>query len=159
VSPSLAPEVAFAGAPIQPVPRPLAESEHRAECLNLLPFTPGHVHCLAGVGVWVSHDRQRLHRTERRRLLGQCGKRGWRGERGGMVVRGFGIVQRTAAQPSGQLREFRFPRQLHMREGPRPPQRLVLYQKRIELAETFGELRVGEGVGRHGGHRSGGTGR
>jgi len=103
-------EVAFAGAPVQPVAGGIGEGQGSGEGFDLLPFAAGHVDVEPVASDGHVSGRQRACCAERMCLPGQRRKR-----RGGVqveqrVMHSLGLGQGAGAQPAGKLGIFGFPR-------------------------------------------------
>jgi len=126
-------EVAFAGAPVQPMMGLFAKGQMAGEGFDLLPFAAGDgdVEAVGGggqVGCREAADGRKLSG-----LLGQL--REWGGQDFGGVF-GFGVCQGALAQVGGKLGVGSFPGQLQGGEGAGFPQLLVLDQELVEGLEA-----------------------
>jgi hypothetical protein len=140
------PQMAFARAPVQPVGGLLRKAQALGEGFDLLPFAPRYVHLQARVGGCKGVSGQALDPAQ-----GEGGRRQFRERRRGgqvlgMVVAGFGVLQRTLAQPLRQFGVLRFPRQVQVSEGPWAPEVLVVVQKPVQRLEAGQQV---SGPGRH----------
>ncbi len=145
-----APEVALAGAPVQPLHGGRGEVQAAGEGLDLLPFAPGHVDLELRRQPGQRVGRQVLDFAQLRGAARQLREGRRRGQAFGLVVRGVGLFQVAPAQPGGQFPVFGFPGQFQQGEGLGPPQPLVGEQEGVQGLEALEQDVVGEAVG-HGG--------
>ncbi|MNV51076.1 hypothetical protein D3C71_1431150 [compost metagenome] len=126
-------QVAFAGAPVQPVTGLFAEGQVAGEGFDLLPFAAGDGYVEAVRGGGQVGFREVAECRKLSSLLGQLRERG--GQRGSGGV-GFGVCQGALAQMGGKLGVGGFPGQLQAGEGAGFPQLLVLDQELVEGLEA-----------------------
>lgn len=126
-------EVAFAGAPVQPVAGLVVEGQVAGEGFDLLPFAAGDGDVQAVGREGQVGLRQAAEGGELLGLLGQLRERGRQGVSGAF---GVGVGQRTLAQVGGQFGVGGFPVQLQGGEGAGFPQLLVLDQELVEGLEA-----------------------
>jgi len=126
-------QVAFAGAPVQPVTGLFAEGQVAGEGFDLLPFAAGdgYVEAMRGGGQVGCREVAECRKLSG--LLGQLRERGGQPGSGGV---GFGVFQGALAQMGGKLGVGGFPSQLQAGEGAGFPQLLVLDQELVEGLEA-----------------------